>query len=47
MAQASACDCGYQPRASDCHEVVMDDDTEYSYVILHVVCYSCGNEWVE
>ena len=48
MAQASACECGYQPRDSDCHIVIVgvDDDGENQHV-LHVICYSCGSEWVE
>ena len=44
MVQASACDCGYQPRNSDCHEVVTGDGGE---TVLHVICYKCGKEWVE
>ena len=40
MRKASVCDCGYQPRNSDCHEVVEHD-------VVHVVCYQCGKEWVE
>jgi hypothetical protein len=40
--------CGYRPRASDCHEVTMNEGAgEYAYTILHVRCYRCGEEWVE
>ena len=42
------CDkCGYHPRESDKHTIVMNDGTEYSYDIIHVICYQCGYEWVE
>jgi hypothetical protein len=48
MDNPSACDCGYRPRKSDCQEVVVDvDDNNKATVVLHVICYSCGSEWVE
>ena len=50
MAQASACDCGYQPRNSDCHEMVVESRVGSQVddiIVLHVICYSCGAEWVE
>jgi hypothetical protein len=51
MAQVSACDeCGYRPRADDCHEVVVESrvgSTVEDVTVLHVICYGCGREWVE
>lgn len=49
MAQASVCECGYHPRKSDCHEVIVavDSETNKATVVLHVICYACGAEWVE
>jgi len=47
MPQASACECGYQPRNSDCHEVVVNEGDPEPIYVLHVICYSCGKEWVE
>lgn len=35
------CDkCGYRPRLADSHYIV-------EHKVLHVICYDCGNEWVE
>ena len=42
-----ACECGYHLKKSDCHEVVMHDGDPNPYVVLHVICYNCGKEWVE
>lgn len=49
MDNPSACDCGYRPRKSDCHEVDVGEDVDGQpmYKVLHVICYSCGKEWVE
>ena len=48
MEQASACEhCGYHPRSGDRHRVIMHEGTEDAYAIMHVICYSCGKEWVE
>ena len=42
------CKCGYRPRKSDAYEVKMNEGLpEYEYIILHVICYNCGSEWVE
>ena len=43
----NACECGYRVRETDRHEVVMHDGDPNAYVIYHVICYSCGKEWVE
>ncbi|MFZ9065318.1 MAG: hypothetical protein ACO22U_16885 [bacterium] len=48
MAQVFACDvCGYRPRVDDCHEVMMHEGDPNEFMILHVICYGCGKEWVE
>jgi hypothetical protein len=48
MNNPSACDCGYRPRKSDCHEVVLGiDENGDDRKVLHVICYACGVEWVE
>ena len=48
MDNPSACDCGYRPRKSDCHEVVVGmDEDGHDLHVLHVICYGCGAEWVE
>lgn len=56
MALASVCEtCGYHPRNSDTNLVDVQqgwssDDDGYKPIIiqvLHVICYGCGNEWVE
>ena len=49
MHKASACDCGYRPRSEDCmeHVVGVDEITNKATIVLHVICYACGAEWVE
>jgi hypothetical protein len=50
MDNPSVCDCGYRPRKSDCHEMVVEshlDSGVDEVVVLHVICYKCGKEWVE
>ena len=52
MALASVCEtCGYHPRNSDTNLVdvrsVQPDDKAITIQVLHVICYGCGNEWVE
>jgi len=49
MAPAFVCKCGYRPRKSDSHEVIVgvDESTNKATCVLHVICYACGAEWVE
>ena len=51
MALASVCDtCGYHPRNSDTNLVdtqSVQDGKTITIQVLHVICYGCGNEWVE
>ena len=51
MALASVCEtCGYHPRNSDTNLVDVQsasDDKTITIQVLHVICYGCGNEWVE
>jgi predicted nucleic-acid-binding Zn-ribbon protein len=52
MAQTCVCDkCGYRPRATDQYEVTFDNTSKKNgvdeIIVLHVICYQCGYEWVE
>lgn len=38
--EVNKCACGYSPRQSDKFWIE-------EYQVMHVICYSCGHEWVE
>lgn len=42
------CDhCGYRPRTRDCFTIKMNESEADEYSVVHVICYNCGQEWVE